>query len=131
MPWFAWLTIGALISCIVVLIVVVLSKKTTVVRGLTDEERKLLAKIEQEQVKKAAELDAYKTVRLEEIAKAQKDKLTKLEMAYHAAKKFISANKQEEFELYLNDARSAGSELDRLLGLSSAIDTTNSGDKES
>lgn len=132
MPWFAWLTIGSLITCIIVLIVVLLRKKSTVIRGLTDEERQLLAKIEQEQIKKAAELDAYKIVRLEEIAKIQKDKLQKLEMAYHATKKFIGATKQEEFESYLTDANRAGTELDRILGLGTRdnINSSNRSDKE-
>lgn len=116
MAWYGWLILGILITVVAFLVIVILKREPLVIRGLTDEERQLLFKIEKDRDKKAAEFDALRVVRLEEIAKQQKSKISKLEMTYNASKSFISKQKQAEFEGYLSDADSVGRELDKLLG---------------
>lgn len=126
MTWYGWLILGFLLACVVALVVVIFKREPLVIRGLTEEERKLLAKIESYRNKKIAEYEAARVLRLESIAKAQTDKLKKLELTYDAAKNFISATKRKEFEMYLNDARSTGDELDKLLEFGSTKPDTES-----
>lgn len=118
MPWWGWLLVGALSTGVLVLIIILLIRKPTIIRGLTEEELEKLASVEREKAAREIEAEQAKVTQLEAIAKAQQERLAKLEEVYNNAKQTINAEKREEFERYLGDAAAAGAELDKLLGLS-------------
>lgn len=117
MPWWGWLLVGALGATIVVLIIILLTRKTEA-KGLSEEERVALAKLEKSKLEEqlAAEHRAQEAIK--KIVEDQNARLKSLQECYNDAKKLISIKKQEEFDAYFADADSAGRELDRLLGIS-------------
>jgi vancomycin resistance protein YoaR len=117
MPWYGWLIIGVLVALVVMLIVFLIRKKPAVV-GFTQEEKDALAKAAAKQAQQELDIERSKNVKLEALAKAQKDKLRKLELWYEDAKGKIDAQRQKDFEALTASDDALLAELDKQLGLS-------------
>lgn len=116
MVWWGWLIVGVLVALVIVLLVFLIRKKPPII-GFTQEEKDALAKVAAKQTQQELDIERAKGEKLATLAKAQKEKLRKLELWYEDAKGKIDAQRQKDFDTLVTSDDSLIAELDRQLGL--------------
>jgi uncharacterized protein YajQ (UPF0234 family) len=115
--WYGWLLLAVAAIAIVAFIIVLIFKSRPVARGLSEEEREALVKLEQSKHNLMLGLERTKTKKLEELARNQRIRLQKLNDWYEHAKVRIDAKRKKDYESLIADTNKLDAELDQLLGI--------------
>jgi cytochrome c-type biogenesis protein CcmH/NrfG len=113
MPWYGWLTIGALTATIAGLVLYLLASRRKQILDIFAE----YAEVERKKCEAKIAVLQVRDQKLRELLVEQEAKLEKLEDWYIGQKRTIEQESQDAFESYFNDASAVGKQLDKLLGI--------------
>lgn len=127
MPWYGWLSIGALATTVIGLVIYLLLRKPQTVVGLTPEEKDQLLVINKEREEQLLKIEQEKNSKLQALAVKLQTALERMHAEYDKVKEHIDETRRTELEALRKDSDAAGRELDELLGIGRRDDPTSPG----
>ena len=116
MPGYAWFIIGTLAATSVFLLILFLFKKTTIVAGLTDEEKEQLLKLEQKKQEMVVKIEQEKVKQFQDLAVKLQSELKEANDYFDRLREKVDQDARDYFDRLRSGATSISEELDIALG---------------